>query len=199
MSSPHRRHGYDRLEQELSDQLAATLRKSVDLCKYPKSLIDVIIMVIDCEGDVDSTNVSLGYLGILAGATTCASAAIAEAGIECIDLVSGGVSALIRSHDDKNAPGSPYILVQDPSPEEHVPGEVVAGCAAVYMAHRQEVAAVWFRGSVQVGFSAKSESEDLEILMDGAIAAAVKTREVLEDAIRDRFRYILRRAGMGRT
>ena len=69
-----------------------------------------MFITVGCEGEAGAATgvsnyqaggksgggVEVGLLGVLAGAITCASAAIADAGIECLDLVSGGVAALVR-------------------------------------------------------------------------------------------------------
>lgn len=145
----------------------------------------------------------MGLLGVLAGAITCASAAIADAGIECLDLVSGGVAALVKKRaysddGDSAIEGNAleeYAVVQDPSPEEHAPGDIVAACAVGYMAARQELTEVWMRGSVETSTQPGDDGEDdLDKIMNGAIMAATETRRVLNEGVAERLLYAMNAA-----
>ena len=69
------RHARSSEEKEPSLQVHRALEVSVRLEKYPKSVIDVFIMVLDNDG------------GVLPLAITCSSLALAHAGIEMFDLV----------------------------------------------------------------------------------------------------------------
>ncbi|XP_075998739.1 exosome complex component MTR3 [Genypterus blacodes] len=64
-------------EKDLSLMLHESLQPAVCLRKYPRSQIDVNVMVLEHNGSV------------LAHAVTCASLALADAGIEMYDLVIG--------------------------------------------------------------------------------------------------------------
>ncbi|KAM3869837.1 exosome complex component MTR3 [Diretmus argenteus] len=64
-------------EKDLSLMLLESLRPAVCLHKYPRSQIEVNVMVLENSGSV------------LAHAVTCASLALADAGIEMYDLVLG--------------------------------------------------------------------------------------------------------------
>lgn len=69
------RHARSSEEKEPSQQMHRALEVSVRLDKYPKSVIDVFVMVLDSDG------------GVLPLAITCGSLALAHAGIEMFDLV----------------------------------------------------------------------------------------------------------------
>ncbi|KAF8425682.1 3' exoribonuclease family, domain 1-domain-containing protein [Tirmania nivea] len=221
-ASPLKRRGYvrDHTERDLSMQLATALQRSILLEKYPKSGIDVFITVLDCEGEAGAVTgvsnfqaggskgggggggggVDVGLLGVLAGAITCASAAIADAGIECLDLVSGGVAALVRNGargDDamvqKNE--EELVVVQDPSPEEHAPGDIFAACAVGYMAAREELTEIWMRGVVETSIDAEDNAEDdLDRMMGNAIMAATQTRRVLNEGVAERLLFAMNMA-----
>ncbi|RPB19529.1 hypothetical protein L211DRAFT_863649 [Terfezia boudieri ATCC MYA-4762] len=223
-ASPLKRRGYvrDHTERDLSVQLATALQRSILLEKYPKSGIDVFVTVLDCEGEAGAVTgvssfhagggkggggwggggVDVGLLGVLAGAITCASAAIADAGIECLDLVSGGVSALVRKPGgggDDDAMGQEMedelVVVQDPSPEEHAPGDIVAACAVGYMAAREELTEVWMRGVVETSIDTEDKTEDnLDRMMDGAIMAAAQARRVLNEGVAERLLFAMNMA-----
>ena len=211
-ASSHKRRGYvrDHRERDLSVQLVTALDR------YPKSGIDVFITV-GCEGEAGAATgvsnyqaggksgggVEVGLLGVLAGAITCASAAIADAGIECLDLVSGGVAALVRKRGlNIDVKGSEMrnvtsmeelIVVQDPSPEEHAPGDIVAACAVGYMAAREELTELWMRGSVELSIDDEDhDQDDLDRVIEGAIMAATETRRVLNEAVAERLLYAIK-------
>ena len=75
-ASPTRRdHMQDDEERKLSLTLQAALAPAVRLAKYPKSSIEISVLVIQAAGSA------------LAAAVTCASLALAAAGIEMFDLV----------------------------------------------------------------------------------------------------------------
>ncbi len=54
-------------------------------------------------------------MNTLSGCITVASAALADAGIDCVDTVAGGVAALVASQGDESGP----TIVLDPVPSEH--------------------------------------------------------------------------------
>ena len=67
------RQGTD--EKDLSRMVEQALAASVRLELYPKSVINIHVLVLQAQG------------AVLAAAITCASVALADAGIECFDLV----------------------------------------------------------------------------------------------------------------
>jgi ribonuclease PH len=69
--------GRGRDEEQLSQELRSSLEAAVQLDKFPKSVVDVYIIVLEAGG------------GIAAAAATAASLALADAGIDCFDLVAG--------------------------------------------------------------------------------------------------------------
>lgn len=168
-------------------QLQNALVKSIKTGAYPKSGIDVFITVLDCEGGLDGDDdegVEVGLMNVLAGAITCASAAVADAGIECVDLVSGGVAALVRSEagkDAMNVGSRTLTVVLDPSPADRY--TFMAAAAVGYMAGRDEITLVWMKGAVEVS---AEEGDELDLLMDGAVATARAVRLVLNAAVKER-------------
>jgi len=217
-STPGHRRGYirDGMERDLSAQLTIALEKSVDVGKYPKSTIDVFVSVLDCEGGIGDVGdrkdggVEVGLMGVVAGAISCASAAIADAGIECFDLVAGGVAGLIRErggvgheeegmdvgegigdvrHGQRKSRG--VALVLDPSPSD---GYIILAAAAVgYMAARDELTLVWTKGSVG---GEGDGTDEIERLIDGAITAATGVRLVINEAVKERLLLGLKERGL---
>ena len=177
----HRR-GYvrDAVERDLAAQLESALRASVIGTRWPKSGAEVVVTVLEgaeertgCGGSGDAGDGSGAELGegtfarmaVLAGCVSVAGTALAGAGIDGVDLVSGGVAALVRRssgtrrddggptrsipHDDK------YDILLDPDFAEHSPAHLVAACGVAYLHSRDEVAGLWMVGEIPVGSGAR--------------------------------------------
>lgn len=111
----HRRsYVQDDEEREFGAAVEQALQAAVVLERYPKASIDVYVTVLEDDG------------GVLGGAMTCASAAVAAAGIEMRDLVAG--CSLAWAGD---------TIYMDPCGVEEQAADVVATTA--YMASLGEV------------------------------------------------------------
>jgi len=176
----------DSLERDLSTQLQIALARSVKTAAYPKSGIDVFVTVLDCEGNIDFDDGGggggLAAMQALAGAVTCASAAIADAGIECVDLVSAGIAAVVQEENDGGE-----VMVLDPSPLDGY--DVKATALVGYMAGRDQLSLVWTKGDLEVG---KGEFEGV---VDGAVEVATRIRTVLNEAVKERVVALQARKG----
>jgi exosome complex component MTR3 len=155
--------------------------------RWPKSGVEVVVTIL--EGDEDgwwgdsgiegsASGSGWGLLNVLAGCITVASAAITDAGIDCVDVVSGGVAAIVRNPDSRDQKDFARIL--DPCPAEHK--EVVAACVVAYLPSRDEVTELWMKGDV---------GADPEALIEGATHAAVGSlavvKEILLEALQSKF------------
>ena len=167
------RRGYvrDASERDLGVHLETALRGVIIGERWPKSGCEVIITVLEGEedgwwGDAQSGSKvgGWGMMNVLAGCITVASAALADAGIDCVDLVSGGVAALSTS-------GSATLL--DPSPPEQ---DIKAACVVGYLKSRDEITEMWMKGDA---------GADSEALIDSAVKAATLTRSVLAEAVKE--------------
>jgi exosome complex component MTR3 len=107
-----------------------------------------------------------GLLNVLAGCVTCASAAIVDAGIDCVDVPAGGVAALVKSGAKE------VVRVLDPCPSEHK--EIVAACVVGYLAGRDEITELWMKGDVGL---------NTEELIEGATHAALGNLSVLKEVL----------------
>jgi len=206
------RRGYirDASERDLGVHLETALRGVIIGDRWPKSGVEVVITVLEGEEDrwwgdeAGGGTTGLGGVGgwgmmnVLAGCITVASAAIADAGIDCVDLVSGGVAAIV---DDPQAKGKSAEdskisrdegqeranVVLDPSPSEHQ--HIVAACVVGYLSARDEVTELWVKGDLpgpSFGNKKDSSSEQtLEELMDLAVDAAMGARVVLGEAVKE--------------
>lgn len=160
----------------------AALRGVIIGERWPKSGVEVSITILEADedgwwGDGGRCEGSgWGLLNVLAGCITVASAAVVDAGIDCVDLVSGGVAAVVRNPEKEGE----LVKVLDPSPAEHA--DVVAACAVGYLAGRDEITEVWMKGDV---------GERVDELIDGATYAAMGSlsvlKEVLLEAVQGKF------------
>lgn len=166
------RRGYvrDASERDLGVHLETALRGVVIGERWPKAGCEVVVTVL--EGEEDGDGSGWGMMSVLAGCVTVASAALVDAGIDCVDLVSGGVAALVL-HEDTSLNGTAGHVVLDPAMREH---EVKAACVVGYLQSRDEVTEVWVRGSA--GWAG-------EMLVDRAVEAAGLMRGVLAEAVRE--------------
>jgi exosome complex component MTR3 len=175
-----RRRGYvrDSSERDLSVHLETALRGVVIGDRWPKSGCEVVITVLEGEEDTwwgdrkysDEANGGWGMMSALAGCITVASAALVDAGIDCVDMASGGVSALVQDADSRTKQ-----VVLDPSPSEQT---IKAACVVGYLQSRDEITELWMKGDA---------GEDTELLTDQAVRAAVMARTVLVDTVKEGF------------
>lgn len=171
------RRGYvrDAAERDLGAHLETALRGVIIGERWPKSGCEVVITVLEGEedgwwGDAGEGGKAGGWgmMNVLAGCITVASAALVDAGIDCVDLVSGGVAALIGS----SSSGS-EVFVLDPCPSEH---DIRAACVVGYLQSRDEVTEMWMKGDA---------GPQAEALIDNAVNAATLTRTVLAEAVKE--------------
>ena len=144
--------------------------------RWPKSGVEVVITIL--EGDEDGwwgdavsgkgEGSGWGMLNVLAGCVTVASAAMVDAGIDCVDLVSGGVAAVVR----EKGSAKDVVKVLDPCPAEHE--HVVAACAVGYLAGRDEITELWMKGDV---------GDNPDDLIEGATHAAIGSLSVLKEVV----------------
>jgi len=171
------RRGYvrDAAERDLGAHLETALRGVIIGERWPKSGCEVVITVLEGEedgwwGDAGEGGKAGGWgmMNILAGCITVASAALVDAGIDCVDLVSGGVAALT----EPSSSGS-HGFVLDPCPLEH---DIRAACVVGYLHSRDEVTEMWMKGDA---------GSQAEALIDNAVNAATLTRTVLAEAAKE--------------
>lgn len=141
------RRGYlrDSSERDLSMHLETALRGVVLADRWPKSGVDVVVTIV--EGDVvrrsanDETHEEWDMMGVLSGCIAVAAAAIADAGIDCVDTVTSGVAAVVMDDDTEEV-----LVVLDPVPSEHQ--TILAACCVAYLPTRDEVSSLWFKGQL---------------------------------------------------
>lgn len=120
-------------------------------------------------------------MNVLAGCITAASAAIADAHIDCLDLVSGGVAALVSDDSSKSASSVPRLML-DVDPAEH--RSILSACVVAYMPARDEITEIWLKGDSSKAALEKGDVRSShEALIDGAVDAARGANTVLSEAV----------------
>ena len=130
------------------------------------------------RGQISQAGRASGWemMSILSGCITVASAALIDAGIDCIDLVTGGVAAIARQST------TPPQVYMDPCPSDHY--EIFAACVVGYSQTRDELMELWTKGSV-MELNGIDAVVGFEPLVDQAVEAAVAARLVLIEAIKE--------------
>ena len=169
-------------ERDLAAHLETALRGVLIGERWPKSGVDVIVTVLEGEDDFADGRKGGGTGGwgmmiLLSGCITVASAAISDAGIDCVDLVSGGVAALVRE------PQFGLQLVLDMAPSEHE--EVVAACVVGYSQSRDEITELWTKGLIDHVDGQANGRIGFEQMVDNAVEAAMGSRRVLVEAVKE--------------
>ncbi|KAL2829260.1 3' exoribonuclease family, domain 1-domain-containing protein [Aspergillus cavernicola] len=183
-------HIRDASERDLGVHLETALRGVIVAERWPKSGLDITITILEAEDDrwwgdaPDSHDAAWGMMNVLAGCITAASAAIADARIDCLDLVAGGVAAVVVDESvDGGEPSTPRLML-DTDPAEH--RSLLSACVVAYMPARDEITELWLKGDnskASVGTDDKSLS--YETLIDGAVDAARGAHSVLAEAVRE--------------
>jgi exosome complex component MTR3 len=176
--------------------LETALRGVIIGDRWPKSGVDVVITILEGEEDrwwEDDNQPECGpvnqwgMMNVLSGCITAASAAISDAGIDCVDMVSGGVAAVIRDRElhlsaKSGADPTQLTLVLDPVPSEHT--EILAACVVGYLPSRDEITDLWAKGDFETGCSEDGRSS-YDSLSENAIEAAKGSHRVLNAALKE--------------
>lgn len=174
----HRR-GYlrDNIERDLGSHLENALNGVIIPERWPKSAIDVAVTVLEGEEDClwneeqgqEKGITSVGLMNVLAGSITVSVAALTDAKIDCLDLLTGGVAA--RATNDA-------AELLDPCPSEHE--ELSSACVVGYLPARDEVVEIWSKAS-----AAQGSSQSFENLLDAAIKASRGAHRILTEVIKE--------------
>jgi exosome complex component MTR3 len=194
-----RRKGHirDTSERDLGVHLETALRGAIIAERWPKSALDVTVTVLEAEEDrgwrerPGFHDTSWGLMTVLAGCMTVASAAIADARIDCLDLIVGGVAALVEpqlnptkgpKEQDGHEVEPLAELVLDPDPSEHQ--EILSACVVAYMPQRDEITELWMRGDSSRCNTADPDNRiGYELLLDGAVDTAKAIHPVLAEVV----------------
>ena len=207
-----RRKGHirDASERDLGVHLETAIRGAIVAERWPKSALDITVTVLEAEDDgwwrdsPGSHDASWGVMNVLAGCITVASAAISDARIDCLDLVIGGVAALVVPESDETNNKHDYNLnkaqgnkgckeddtaylqqlVMDPDPSEHQ--TILSACLVAYMPNRDEITELWLKGDTSRYVSIHSDKRlGHDALIDGAIDTARGIQPILAEAVQE--------------
>ncbi|KAK3323545.1 3' exoribonuclease family, domain 1-domain-containing protein [Cercophora scortea] len=174
------RRGYlrDPTERDLGSHLETALRGAIIADRWPKSGVDIIISIVEGDQDREASKSQGGeawdMMNALSGCITVASAALTDAGIDCVDTVAGGVAALVRDEGDDTTPR----IVIDPIPSEHE--QILAACCVAYLPDRDEITNLWFKGDLPA-----SDMELYSQLVEKGIQASRNSNEVIVSSLRE--------------
>ena len=186
------RRGYtrDAGERDLGVHLENALRGVVLGDRWPKYGVEVVVTVLEGEDDrwwmddnpdAGGTATAWGAMTVLAGCITVASAALVDAEVDCVDLITGGVAALVheprsvRRHSKKaNQNEQENAIVMDPCFSEHE--EINAVCVVGYLSNRDEITELWLNGDC---------GDRHDELLDNAVEVAAASRSVLGEVLRE--------------
>jgi exosome complex component MTR3 len=189
------RRGYlrDSTERDLGIHLENALRGVIIQDRWPKSAIDVSITILEAEDTGDATGLqetglqNIGLLNILAGCITVASAALMDARIDCLDLMTGGVAASV------SMPGGAVAHVLDPTAMEHE--HIHSACVVGYLPSRDEITEAWIAGAL----TCNGEVSSFDKVLDHAIGAARAIQTVLKEvAVESASRNLNSASGKGK-
>ena len=175
------RRGYlrDTSERDLSRQLETALLAAIIADRWPKSGVDVIVTIIEAEQkrtiSPQHRTEEWDMMNTLGQCITVAGAAIADAGIDCVDVVAGGAAALVG--DSIQEEGS---IVLDPVFAEH--NAILAACCVAYLPKRNEIANLWIKGN----FASQRADAHQSLIAQAvrtSVAASSATSSCLEEAL----------------
>ena len=200
------RRGYvrDVSERDLAVHLETALRGVLISERWPKSGVDVVVTVLEGEeepqpyekgaegGSEPFQSQGWAMMSILSGCITVSSAAVMDAGIDCVDIVTGGVAAIICQPTGSKIAGKsracsgqieiPNHIVDDPCFTEH--DSVMAACVVGYLQSRDEVTIIWMKGSAQNNENRNPDyTTSHDAMIDRAVKAAMTARLVVSDII----------------
>eukprot|EP00761_Pharyngomonas_kirbyi_P007307 gb/GECH01007317.1/.p1 GENE.gb/GECH01007317.1/~~gb/GECH01007317.1/.p1 ORF type:complete len:257 (+),score=56.38 gb/GECH01007317.1/:1-771(+) len=161
-SQSQRRNRIHHKNREEEKQFAIAMREaletSVCLDKFPKSSVDIYAMVLEADG------------GVLSSAITCASLALADAGIEMYDMIAACSASYLQSR-----------VVVDPTAIEEKYG--VGGIVCSYMPSQNAVTQLTQSGEM----SYEHVVEAIELCIDGCTKIHQKMRTCLLKKVKQGF------------
>ena len=192
------RRGYirDTVERDLSLHLETALRGALIPDRWPKSSFEVVVTILEGEEDYEEESKAeqrggiegAGLMTILAGCINVASVAIADARIDCLDLLAGGAAAIVPDSRGQGA------RVLDPCPSEHE--ELASICVVGYLPSRDELTEAWIKGDLTA--HDLEDSCGVSGLVDSAVGAAKGSHLVLQEAVKESAERWLQRFSGGK-
>ncbi|EXJ78598.1 hypothetical protein A1O1_08999 [Capronia coronata CBS 617.96] len=170
------RQGYvrDSTERDIGMHLENALKGVIIPDRWPKSAIDIAVTVLEGEDDqIDGDRiVGVGLVNMLAGCINVSMAALADARVDCLDLLAAGVGAIVAG------PEKP-LRILDPASIEHE--AILASCLVGYLPSRDELVEVWTNGSSST--QGANAGISFDEMLDSAVAAARGAQTVIKEVL----------------
>ena len=122
---------------------------------------------------------------VCSGCISAASAAVVDAGVDCYDIVTGGVSAICRRDPPAASPASKTSCDVASDFLDLNTGPVVAACLVGYSESRDELTELWISGSASSTETTGSNfNAHMEPMIDQAVENAKFNRLVLVESLK---------------
>jgi exosome complex component MTR3 len=151
---------YEKEERALASTLEKCFHMAIDLDRYPKSLIDINLLVLEDDG------------AVLAHAINATSLALVDASIHLFDLVTASAVGCMDAAHNK--------LLLDPDHEEE--SQLTGSLTLAYMTAVQRVAQVEQSGELQI----EVVIQGTKLCIDGAIQAHALFSKHLKEQIKNK-------------
>ena len=187
-----RRRGYlrDSLERDLAVHLEGALRAVVIAERWPKSCIEVVVTILETDMALSARTASndspieesVASMLLLSGCINAASAALLHAGIDCIDVLTGGAAVLLARPLNMvdQVSSEEYSLEVVLDPYSYHSDDIAFTCVIGYLGAQDEIANMWIRtGSRSLRHPAATNDKTMEQLIQGAVEAAAATRAIV--------------------
>lgn len=126
----------------------------------------------------------VGLMNVLAASINVAMAALMDAKIDCLDVLTSGVAARSTSISDE---------LLDPCPSEHE--ELTSACVVGYLPARDELVEIWTKNT-----SGGGDQTATEKLVDAAVKAARGSHKILTEVMTESLQISLNTSkSKGRT
>ena len=173
------RQGYvpNATEKDLGLHLENALKGVVLPDRWPKSAIDVAVTILEGEDEQEKGDriTGIGIFNLLVAAINVSMAALADARIDCLDLLAAGVGAVIPGPDSKP------VKILDPAAEEHE--NVISSCIVGYLPSRDEIVEMWSNGSATIANGGAGFDELVDSAVTAARGAQIVMKEVLLESL----------------
>lgn len=182
----------DGTERDLGSHLENALKGVIIPDRWPKSALDIAVIVMEGEEDclwneeegLERGINGVGLMNVLAASINVAMAALMDAKIDCLDVLTSGVAARSVGSSDE---------LLDPCPSEHE--ELTSACVVGYLPARDELVEIWTKNTSGGGNQTATEK-----LVDAAVKAARGSHKILTEVITESLQSsLITTKGKGRT
>ena len=157
-------------ERALAARIGDALAPMICLWRYPHCVIDVDVVVIVDDGNV------------WAAAVTAAAVALADADIECRDLVTA-VTAHIAANDQHDGADAFVVLVDCDALEQRSPS-ITASVTIAFAVNSERPTAIRTDGRIS-----ECQAKTVDTAIEAAIAAARQSNKMIRTRLRESYQH----------